>query len=457
MRKSKAVLRKQDLIRKKYVTTVKDKLGYRSETKKSRNYNHVSYQANDTGEIYFGLDYSPAMRGLQLMETRIAKLKQTAFERMIRPHFRSLVNLTPVHRGTARLNWNMMIGEQMLNASGVTSGRGELFRKEIDPGVTAPLSKAGGRDIDQAGKSSNTFLSFKKKSMTHQGKTYKAVLPQENYGQATAATKALVGMRGEGFDNGGMVEQFFKREFGPINMDDAGKRKAKHKLTEVRLSNNTPYLRFLEGSGKFGAPYTGGSKMYAEKEHRSLTSARNSLRKSNTDDEFDPSGPIDYKAKFVRGDAGNGWIYQNMNSLNNVFKHFMDVNQPHLRKSTKRQQLVDKSSWRGFTRGGQRRTSNGNLREAFRGKVSEWGFNTATKQKATTRKSQSSKKLTEIQRDMTEGAKKLKEAMEIGVIRDAGAVDRLAVDLMNESQINAMAGSVSGGGLISGIRRKKRD
>jgi hypothetical protein len=456
MIKTKAVLQKQEEIRRRYVKTEKGKLGYRSQTKKSRNYNHVSYQANNTGEIYFALDYSPAMRGLQLMEWRIAQLKMTAFERMIRPHFKALVNLTPVHRGTARLNWNMMIGEQMLNASGVTSGNGKLFQREIDPGVEAPLSKAGPRDIDQRGKSTNTFLSFRKKSMTYQGKTYKAVLPQDSkggYGEYTAQTRAMVGDD----QSGGIVKEFFQREFGPINMDDAGKRKAKHKLTEVRFSNNTPYLRFLEGSGPFGAPYTGGSKMYGEKEHRSLTSARNSLRKSNRDDEFDPDEPIDYKSKFVRGEAGNGWIYQNMNSLNEVFKKFMDVNQPHLRKSRKRQQLVGASTWQGFTKGGQRRSSKGSLREAFRGKLADWGFNTATKKKATTRKSQSTKKLTEIERDMTAGAKKLKEAMENGVFRDADAVDRLAVDVMNESQINAMARSVGSRKLISGIRRKKRD
>lgn len=286
--------------------------------------------SSSNGTVGMFIDYSPAVMGVKLTGAMIETIRAALtdeYEGAFLEQFRDLVLKTPVYRGTARLNWKVQIGERVATYKTSRGSFGGGYMNVKDPEISPPANKLG-----QIRAGNRYIISNSKKVLTKNPKmvgkpiangtkkngeirtsgrrTRIGELTQREFGIETSAVEKLV-------ENVAKLINNKSTGFGKVK----GRIKGNRKLKQIVVYNETPYLKFLEGVGRHGARYTGGSQIYESKigsnksakfneDLRPTGTFVNMLRES--DGEFDM-----YEPGFI------GASYSRMRSLSRILSQTM--------------------------------------------------------------------------------------------------------------------------------------
>ena len=212
---------------------------------------------NVTGaQVSLSVDTKDFFKGFSLTQRRLDELKLEA-ARMVIPYYRRLILRTPVWRGTARLNWYLNV-DKFANKSGRGANRrsGRTRKNIIDSEITKVANKAG--EPRSAKTMVTSYWGDIGGERRRNGKTFKLIGTQSQYGVMTTAVRDMIESARRN------IEQNFKVTHGG---PDSLFQKRSAEVSVITISNDLPYIKFLEGpSSPFGAAYTKGSIMYAEKQ-----------------------------------------------------------------------------------------------------------------------------------------------------------------------------------------------
>ena len=239
------------------------------------------------GSVGISVDTSEFFKSFVVTKRRVDELK-LEIARMVIPFYERLILRTPVWRGTARMHWDLKVDNKFYNAN---KGRGKApNRNLIDRGLERVANKLGSpRSADTQVTSNPEKLGLTKRRY---GKDRKLISTQSQFGVNTDAVGKMVkAARKNIMDNFQVVE----------GGEGALSRKRSAKISVITISNDLPYIKFLEGpSSPYGAAYTSGSSIWREKEGSS--------------DFVNPAATSKYR---------KGFIFKQVASLKGEFTRFL--------------------------------------------------------------------------------------------------------------------------------------
>jgi hypothetical protein len=265
--------------------------------------------------IGISVDTSNFFRGFSLTQNRIDELKLEV-ARMVIPFYKRLILRTPVWRGTARLHWDLRV-DNFVNKSGYGRARrmGTVKRDLIDSGLEMIAANKAGKPsaakfyltrYPDAAKASNKFKYGSEKKPFKQGRPKTPIGTQSQYGMMTNSVRAMIDSAERN------IQKNFKvTSGGPDSLFN--KRSATTSI--ITISNDLPYIKFLEGPGsEYGAAYTRGSHWWKEKEGDS--------------DFVRPGESPTNAAPEALGQYRKGFIKRGVANLKGEFTRFVSSNNP---------------------------------------------------------------------------------------------------------------------------------
>ena len=213
------------------------------------------------GRISMNIDYGAAVFGFKMTNNIASHLIGEIRGAMFSGLFRELVLKTPVWRGTARLNWKVSIGEATATYKGVGAKGG--FLPAVDDNLTPVANKLGNIRVAGGGyrplSSGEKLIGANREDDVDEEEdvyqedgsitSFRNRLTQEEFGKETIGVQRLMKN----------VNELLDRDF------KLNPRARTKKFPKIAVANDTPYIRFLEGTGIFGAKYRSGSRIYQEK------------------------------------------------------------------------------------------------------------------------------------------------------------------------------------------------
>jgi hypothetical protein len=213
------------------------------------------------GRISMDIDFSGAVFGFKMTNNIASHLIREIRGVMFAGLFRELVLKTPVWRGTARLNWKVSIGEATATYKGVGAKGG--FLPAVDDGLKPVANKLGNIRVAGGGykplSSGAKLIGANREDDKGEEEdvyqedgsiaSFRNQLTQEEFGKETVGVERLLKN----------VDELLARDF---KLNPKARMK---KFPKITIANETPYIRFLEGTGIFGAKYRSGSRIYSEK------------------------------------------------------------------------------------------------------------------------------------------------------------------------------------------------